>query len=75
MAWSYAALVQLELDLAVVFHAGGYQGGSATLIENFRQGRYVAVPMLQWLGMAYDAIQAPSHGVAPYPHMVQWLRA
>jgi hypothetical protein len=74
IAWSYAAMVELQLDPAVVFHPAGYQGGSASLIVNFQQGRYIGVPVLQWLGMTYDAIQAPSHAVTPYPHMVQWLR-
>ena len=74
IAWSYAAVVQLQLDPTIVFHPAGYQGGSAVLIENFQQGRYIGVPVLQWLGMTYDAIQAPSYQVAPYPHMVQWLR-
>jgi hypothetical protein len=74
IAWSYAVVVHLGLDPAVVFHPAGYQGGSASLIENFQQGRYVGVPVLQWLGMTFDATQAPRHQVAPYPHMVQWLR-
>ncbi|MEP7188408.1 MAG: hypothetical protein ABI901_04355 [Roseiflexaceae bacterium] len=58
----------------MVFHPVGYRGGSAALIENFQQGHYIGVPVLQWLGMTYDAIQTPSYEVAPYPHMVQWLR-
>ena len=75
IAWSYAAAVHLRLDPAVVFHAEGYRGGSAALIENFQQGRFFGVPMLQWLDMAYDDARAPEHQVAPYPHMVQWLRS
>ena len=67
IAWSYAAAVHLCLDPAVVFHPAGYRGGSTALIENFDQGRYVGVPMLQWLGMTYDAIRAPTYQVAPYP--------
>jgi hypothetical protein len=74
IAWSYAAAVHLQLDPAVVFHAEGYRGDSAALIENFQQGRYFGVPVLQWLGMTYDAAHAPAHQVAPYPNMVQWLR-
>lgn len=75
IAWSYAAAVHLRLDPAVVFHAQGYRGGSAALIENFQQGRFFGVPMLQWLGMTFDDVRAPEHQVAPYPHMVQWLRS
>jgi hypothetical protein len=74
IAWSYAAAVHLQLDPAVVFHDQGYRGDSAALIENFQQGRWFGVPMLQWLGMAYDDVRAPTYQVAPYPHMVQWLR-
>jgi hypothetical protein len=74
IAWSYAAAIHLGIDPAVIFHADGYRGGSASLLENFQQGRYFGVPVLQWLGMTYDADQAPAHKVAPYPHMVEWLR-
>jgi hypothetical protein len=74
IAWSYAAAVHLQLDPAVVFHNEGYRGGSASLIENFQQGRWFGVPMLEWLGMAYDSARAPDYQVEPYPHMVHWLR-
>jgi hypothetical protein len=74
IGWSYAALVHLHLDPSIVFHAGGYRGGAATMIDNFRQGRYLAVPMLQWVGMTLDEEHARQAGVAPYPHMLRWLR-
>jgi len=70
----YAVVVHLRLDPAVVFHEEGYRGTSSALIENFQQGRTFGVPMLQWLGMTYDVNRAPSHQVAPYPHMIRWLR-
>jgi hypothetical protein len=73
IAWSYAALVHLELDPAIVFHAEGYRGGSEALVENFTQGRYIGVPILQWLGMTFDAKAARDRGVSHYPHMVRWL--
>jgi hypothetical protein len=74
IAWSYAAACHLAIDPALVFHEHGYRGGGAALLENFRHGRYVGVPMLQWLGMTMDARQAALHNVAPYPHMLRWLR-
>lgn len=73
IAWSYAACCHLGLPLDVLFHQGGYKGGSQTLIENFRQGRYFGVPMLQWLGMTADAQRAEALNIAPYPHMIAWL--
>ena len=74
IAWSYAAAVRLEIDPAVVFHAAGYKGGSACLLENFSTGHYVGVPVLQWVGMTYDEAAAKDAGVEPYPHMIKWLR-
>jgi hypothetical protein len=73
IAWSFAALVHLQLDPAIVFHADGYRGGSASIIENFTHGRYFGVPMLQWLGMTFDAANAAKAGALPYPHMIKWL--
>ena len=75
IAWSYAAAVHLQLPPEVVFHPEGYRGGSHSLIENFAAGRYLAVPMLQWLGMACDEKRAQETGIAPYPKMISWLRA
>jgi hypothetical protein len=74
IAWSYAASVYLQLDPSVVFHADGYRGGSEALIENFTHQRYFGVPMLQWLGMTLDPPHASERGLAPYPHMLKWLR-
>jgi hypothetical protein len=73
IAWSYAAAVHLGVPPEVVFHADGYRGGSASLVENFTQGRYLGVPTLQWLGMTADHKRAEELGVAPYPAMIRWL--
>lgn len=73
IAWSYAAVLHLGLDPAVVFHEEGYRGGSTSLIENFTAGRYVGVPMLQWLGMTVAAGTADGD-IDPYPSMSRWLR-
>lgn len=74
IAWSYAALRYLDLDAAVVFHPEGYKGGSAAIIENFDAGRYVGVPLLQFYAMSYEPRQAARKGVAPFPHMLRWVR-
>lgn len=73
IAWSYAALVHLELEPSVVFHDGGYRGWSKAFIENFTNRRYLGVPMLQWIGLTFDEKQAPLNGVEPYPHMMKWM--
>ena len=74
IAWSYAAILHLQLPPEVVFHPEGYRGGSKSIIENFGAGRYFGVPMLQWLGMCQDEKRAKELGAAPFPQMIQWLR-
>ena len=74
IAWSYAALRQLDLDPAVVFHTDGYKGGAESIIENFTAGHYFGVPLLQAYGMSCEPRQAAAKGVPPYPHMLRWLR-
>lgn len=63
IAWTWAAALHLGIDPAVVFHEHGYRGASASLIDNFRNGRYVGAPMLSWAGMTDD-----------YPRMRKWVR-
>jgi hypothetical protein len=74
ISWSYAAILHLQLPPEVVFHPAGYRGGSQSLLDNFATGRYLAIPMLQWLGMTHDEKQARETGAAPYPKMKTCLR-
>jgi hypothetical protein len=74
IAWSFAACTHLGIHPRVVFHPDGYKGGSDALIDNFTAGRYIGVPMLQWVGMTLDERRAAEAGVPPYPHMLKWLR-
>ena len=74
IAWSYAAILHLQLPPDVVFHAEGYHSGSQSIIENFGAGRYFGVPMLQWLGLCWDEKRAKEVGAAPSPSMIKWLR-
>jgi hypothetical protein len=73
IAWSYAAGFHLRLDPAVVFHDDGYRGGAANLIDNFEAGRYIGVPILQWLGLTADPAKAADLGIDHYPHMSRWI--
>jgi hypothetical protein len=75
LSWSYAAARHLDIDPAVVFHPHGYKGGSQGLLGEYEQGRYLALPMLQWCGMAYDKSRAEAEGAEPFPVMQRWLRA
>ena len=73
IAWSYAAAMHLDVGPGVVFHDDGYRGGGAALVENFAEGRYVGVPMLQWLGLTADDRRAGELALPPYPHMLRLL--
>jgi hypothetical protein len=74
LAWSYAAAVHLGLGAEVVFYPGSFAGWAAALVENFRDGRYLGVPMLQRHGMTVEPRLAAERGVEPYPHMRRWIR-
>jgi len=65
IAWSWAALTHLQLDAAIVFHDGGYQGNARAFIENFSNRRFVGVPVLEWLGLTDER---------RFPEMIKWLR-
>jgi hypothetical protein len=73
-AWTYAAAVHMGVDPALVFDPDGYAGYGDGLAENFRAGRYIAVPLLQWIGLTLDEDRARELGAAPYPAMLRWLR-
>lgn len=74
IAWSYAAAVEIGVDVAVAFHAGGYRGGGKTLVEDFTSGHYFGESMPHYFGMTVMPRHADEQCVAPYPHMSRWLR-
>ncbi|HEX8578119.1 MAG TPA: hypothetical protein VF655_00825 [Allosphingosinicella sp.] len=74
IAWSWAAAREIGLAPEVLFHEGGYRGGSKALIENFSNGRDVGVPWLACWDMTTEIHRARTHGGTPYPHMERWLR-
>ena len=75
IAWTWAASRHLEIDPADTFHEEVISGNGPTLLENFSNGRYVGVPMLQYWGLAVEPKHAVARGVDAYPHMLRWLRA
>mgnify|MGYP003339327856 CR=1 FL=1 len=70
-----AALQHLQLPPEVLFHEEGYKGGASSLIENFSAGRYIGVPMLQWLGLTKEAKNDAEADEFTYPKMKNWLRS
>jgi hypothetical protein len=74
VGWSYAAARHLDLDLDVVFHAGGYAGRGPALVRSFAYGVHVGVADLEAAGLTVTLAEADRRGIAPYPHMIRWLR-
>jgi hypothetical protein len=75
IAWSWAALLELDLEPEDVFHGTAYKGGdSSNIIDCARRGIYIGFPLLQTWQMAFDEENAALRGVKPFPHMVKWLR-
>lgn len=65
LAWTWAAGQFLGLEPSDVFHDAIISGNGPTLRENFCDGHYVGVPMLQRWGLT----NAPT-----YPRMARWMR-
>ena len=65
LAWTWAAGHYLGLEPSDVFHDAIISGNGPTLRENFCDGHYVGVPMLQRWGLT----NAPT-----YPRMDHWMR-
>ncbi len=73
-AWAYAAVRHLELDPALLFHDGGYRGKSVGLIRTYGFGVYPGAAHLEAIGLTATGERARAQGVAPYPHMLKWVR-
>ncbi|MEH3114789.1 aspartyl/asparaginyl beta-hydroxylase domain-containing protein [Pedobacter terrae] len=69
IAWSYAACVNLDIDPRIVFHDNGYKGGGQNLVDNFKNGNFFGVPLLQWNGMTYPPGQENN---LSFPQMIHW---
>ncbi|MDP2275655.1 MAG: hypothetical protein Q8K32_33210 [Archangium sp.] len=65
IAWSWAARARLGLEPGLLFHSGGYKGGSESLLASFATRQPVGVPLLAWYGMTT---------VEQFPVMTTWLR-
>lgn len=63
--WSYAASHEINLDLDVVFHPNGYKDDSQWLIEQFENGVYMGLPLLEWMSLCTKE---------DFPKMKKWLR-
>lgn len=73
IAWSYAAVLHLDLNPRVVFHESGYKGQSESLLLGFSLGVFIGVNVLEEAGMTATGERAEKSGIPPYPKMIKWL--
>jgi hypothetical protein len=74
IAWTYAACLEIGIEPAVVFHPEGYKGGSESILENFSNGNYFGVPILEWYGMTEGVNNTQTINTISYPKMLTWIR-
>jgi len=73
IAWSYAVCLHLGINPKVVFHEHGYKGSGESIVDNFSQGQYFGVPLLEWCGMSYGQATAKRLNKQPFPEMISWM--
>lgn len=69
IAWSWAAAMYIGITADELFHAGGYRGASANLIEAFSAKRGFGYPLLY----SWFMCERPEHPEG-YPKMQRWFR-
>ena len=74
IAWTYAACLEIGIDPVIVFHPDGYKGDSENILQNFNNGNYFGVPILEWYGMTERVNNTQKINTLSYPKMVSWLR-
>jgi hypothetical protein len=52
LSWSYFAALHAGVPPDAVFHPHGYKGDSEWLLENFRNKKYIGLPLLEWMKIA-----------------------
>lgn len=73
IAWTWAASRHLKIDAREVFHEEVVSGNGPTLLENFTEGRFIGVPMLQYWGLTREK-PSEDGSIEPYPRMIRWVR-
>ncbi len=53
LLWSFLAAEHAGIPLEVVFHPDGYRGDSEWLLENFQSGKFIGLPLLEWMKIVH----------------------
>lgn len=69
MLWSYAAAIATGIPPDLVFHSNGYLGQGQWLLNQYRSGNYIGLPLLQWMKLC----ATDDHSLG-FPRMNHWLR-
>lgn len=71
--WSYAAICHLNIPPEVVFHSEGYKNDSQWLIEQFENGNYIGLPLMEWMGFC-DKNDDKVENTIRFPLLKKWQR-
>lgn len=66
--WSYFAAEACGVPAEMVFHEGGYRTQSKWIIDNFRNRKFIGMPLLVWMRIV-EPVPA-----GEYPVIKNWLR-
>jgi len=69
--WSLAAAEYLGLPFELIVHKHGYKNESDWIVQEYRNGNYIGLPLLEWMGMC---VSEASDDAKPFPAMLKWLR-
>ena len=69
--WSLAAAEHLKLPLESIVHKHGYKNESDWIVQEYRNGNYIGLPLLEWMGLCTTKA---SEATSVFPTMLKWLR-
>lgn len=73
IAWSWAAMLHLNISPEVVFHERGYKGDAENIITNFSEGRYFGVPLLAYKNLCDERETPAGKNDFVFPKMKKWI--
>ncbi|MEQ8909056.1 MAG: hypothetical protein RIC95_07680 [Vicingaceae bacterium] len=71
ICWSYAAAKHIDFPIEALFHDNGYKNDALWLKEQFLNGSYIGLPLLEWMGLCESQSESDFEA---FPKMKKWLR-
>jgi hypothetical protein len=71
--WSFISFIEIGIAPSVFLHPVGCLSGSKSILENFGEGRYFGVPIIEWFGMLKRTNNTLINTTISYPKRLSWL--